>query len=62
MKFGIMYWNREQENGTNIMTELQNLQGTAFYTDLRRDVQIIFHCFETQNSLTHLGHVNELIR
>ena len=33
-----------------------------FYRDLRRDVQIIFHCFETQNSLTHLGHVNELIR
>ena len=35
------------------MTELvlQNLQ---------RDVQTIFHCFETQNSLTHLGEVNEL--
>ena len=53
MRFGIRCWNREQENGTNIMTELalQNLQ---------RDVQTIFHCFETQNSLTHLGDVNEL--
>ena len=51
-----VYWNREQENGTNIMTELLKLQGTAFYTD-QETYRIIFHCFETQNSLTHLNNL-----
>ena len=56
MKFGIMCWNREQENGTNIMNVL-------VFQDLEkaRDIQDMFHRFETQNSLTHLGKVNELI-
>ena len=39
-RFGIRSWNREQENGTNMVYLV--LQKT--------DVQIIFHCFETQNS------------
>ena len=29
--------------------------------EIARDIQDMFHRFETQNSLTHLGKVNELI-
>ena len=52
MKFGIRCWNREQENGTNIMTVL-------VFQDLEkaRDIQDMFHRFETQNSLTHLNNL-----
>ena len=49
-----MCWNREQENGIMTVLVFQDLTLKA------RDIQAIFHCFETQNSLTHFDEVNEL--